>query len=27
MGAITASASTLKPDAVYKSLLASKFVN
>ncbi len=27
MGAITASASTLKPDAVYKSVLASKFVN
>ncbi|MFO0901409.1 MAG: 30S ribosomal protein S7 [Pirellulales bacterium] len=27
MGAITASSSTLKPDPVYKSLLASKFVN
>ena len=27
MGAITASSSTLKPDPVYKSVLASKFVN
>ncbi|MFO0869237.1 MAG: 30S ribosomal protein S7 [Pirellulales bacterium] len=27
MGAITASASTLKPDPVYKSVLASKFIN
>ena len=27
MGAITASASTLKPDPMYKSVLASKFIN